>query len=90
MPRLFASIRLRACYPVQRFQKALPWSLVARRGSFRVGAAGRSSFHGRLAWTDRDDRGGAALDDGFVAAARVKGAIGHHRADRFVCSDLAE
>ena len=45
--RIFASIRLRAWYPVQRFQKALPWYRVARRVSFPVRAAGQSSFQRR-------------------------------------------
>ena len=45
--RIFAPTRLRAWYPVQRFQKARPWCRVARKVSLRTRAAGQSSFHGR-------------------------------------------
>jgi hypothetical protein len=45
--RILASIRLRAWYPVQRFQNALPSYRVACRVSLRARAAGQSSFHRR-------------------------------------------
>ncbi len=45
--RIFASMRLRAWYPIQRFRNARRWCRVARRGSFRTIAARKCSFPGR-------------------------------------------
>jgi hypothetical protein len=102
--RIFASIRLRAWYPVQRFQSETgPWPqwgrvspsnppVVSRRAQDVVaGAWGRAVFFPKTSvLSDRDDRTGVAFDDGLVAAACVVGAVGGDRAYLLVLGDLAE
>jgi hypothetical protein len=47
LKRFMRAMRLRAWYPVQRFQNALPSYRVARRMSLRARAAYQSSLHAR-------------------------------------------
>jgi len=74
-----ASLRLRACGPVSRFQSARPKWRVARKVSFLAWAAGPSSFQGRplLRIGSKEDQDPVrwVLLHNLVAAGRV-GALG--------------
>lgn len=67
-------------------------SVVPRRVQGVVaGACSRAVFFPETSvLSDRDDRNGAALDDGLMAAACVVGAVGGDRAYLLACWDLAE
>lgn len=58
---------------------------------FGFDAYRRAVFFPRSAiLADRDNWGGAMLDDGGMAAARVMGSVCGHTADLSVCRDLIE
>ena len=58
---------------------------------FVADACGRAVFLPQTSvLADRNDRDSITPDDGLVAAVRVIGAVGRHRADRLVCRDLSE
>jgi hypothetical protein len=67
-------MRPRAWYPVQRVQNALPSHRAAQ--GVVAGACGLSIFFARPpVFSDRDDRSGAAREDGGVAATCIVGAV---------------